>query len=297
LLSLGSRRRKAIIDAGNGTAGIVAGAFYRRLGVEVVELFCEMDGRFPHHHPDPTIPSNLESLIATVKEHKADLGIAFDGDGDRIGVVDENGSTLWGDQLMILFARAILDEVPGATFIAEVKSSQTFFDAVKEKGGTAIMGKVGHSLMKAKLKAENAQLAGEVSGHIFFAHRYYGYDDAIYAGARLLEILSRTESNLSELLGDVPRTVTTPEIRIACEDAIKFTVVEKLVDTFKRDYQVIEVDGARVLFEGGWGLVRASNTQPVLVLRFEARDAGTLVRIRNTVEKAVASGIEAVKRC
>jgi len=296
LLAMGSRRRKAVIDAGNGTAGIVAGAFYRKLGAEVVELFCEMDGSFPHHHPDPTIPANLKALIAAVKEQKADLGIAYDGDGDRIGVVAENGSIIWGDQLMIVFSRAILDEVPGATFIAEVKCSQTLFDAIAEKGGTAIMGKVGHSPMKARLKEENAQLAGEVSGHIFFANRYYGYDDAIYAGARLLEILSRTEKNLSELLDDVPPTVTTPEIRIACADAIKFMVVQKLVESFKRDYHVIDVDGARVLFEGGWGLVRASNTQPVLVLRFEARDAKTLQRIRTTVEKAVASCVAAVKR-
>ena len=296
LLAMGFHKRKVVIDAGNGTAGIVAGTFYRKLDAEVVELFCEMDGTFPHHHPDPTIPSNLETLIATVKEQKADLGISYDGDADRIGVVDEKGSIIWGDQLMILFSRAILDEVPGATFIAEVKCSQTLFDAIEEKGGKAIMWKVGHSLMKAKLKEERAQLAGEMSGHIFFANRYFGYDDAIYAGARLLEILSRTEKNLSELLCDVPPTVTTPEIRTACEDAIKFEVVQKLVERFKRDYHVIDIDGARVLFEGGWGLVRASNTQPVLVLRFEAHDEKTLQRIRNTVEKAVASAIEEVER-
>lgn len=295
LLAMGPHTRKVIIDAGNGTAGIVAGTFYRKLGVDVVELFCEMDGTFPHHHPDPTIPSNLETLIATVKEQQADLGIAYDGDADRIGVVDEQGSIIWGDQLMILFSRAILEEAPGSTFIGEVKCSQTLFDAIEERGGKAIMWKVGHSLMKAKLKEEKAQLAGEVSGHIFFANRFYGYDDAVYAGARLLEILSRTDKNLSELLGDVPPTVTTPEIRIACEDAIKFAVVQKLVERFKRDYPVIDVDGARVLFEGGWGLMRASNTQPVLVLRFEAQDEKTLQNIRNTVEEAVASCVEEVE--
>ena len=195
-LEMGKQKRKVIIDSGNGTAGIAAGPLYRSLGVEVSELFSEMDGTFPNHHPDPTIPANLTSLIAKVKEQKADLGIGFDGDADRIGVIDEQGKIIWGDQLMILFSRAILAELPGATFVAEVKCSQTLFDDIKKHGGKAIMWKAGHSLMKAKLKEEKAQLAGEMSGHIFFAHRYYGYDDALYAGARLLEILSKTEKKI-----------------------------------------------------------------------------------------------------
>ena len=207
-------------------------------------------------------------------------------------MIDEKGKIIWGDQLMILFSRAILKEVPGATFIAEVKCSQTLFDDIKKRGGRPIMWKVGHSLIKSKLKEQKAQLAGEMSGHIFFANRYYGYDDAIYAGARLLEVLSHTDKKLSELLSDVPPTVVTPEIRTECSDEIKFAVVKKLVEKFKKDFQVIDVDGARIIFDGGWGLVRASNTQPVLVLRFEAKDEKTLKSIKKTVEEAVASIIE-----
>ncbi|MCX8012118.1 MAG: phosphomannomutase/phosphoglucomutase [Desulfobacterota bacterium] len=286
-LNMGKFKRKVIIDSGNGTAGIIAGPFYRSLGLEVVELFSEMDGNFPNHHPDPTIPENLTFLVSQVINQKADLGIAFDGDADRIGVIDERGKIIWGDQLMIIFSRAILKEIPGATFVAEVKCSQNIFNDIQLHGGKAIMWKVGHSLIKAKLKEEKAQLAGEMSGHIFFAHRYYGYDDAIYAGARLLEILSNTEKNLSELLVDVPPTVVTPEIRTECPDEIKFLVVKKLVEKFKNKYPVIEVDGARILFESGWGLVRASNTQPVLVLRFEATDEKNLAYIKEIVEKEV----------
>lgn len=289
LLHVDHCRRKVVIDAGNGTAAVIATPLYRRLGFEVIELFGEMDGAFPHHHPDPLVPENLESLVAEVRRQGADLGIAFDGDADRIGVVDERGSILWGDQLMILFSRVILREVPGATIVAEVKCSQTLFDDIEARGGKAIMAKVGHSLMKAKIKETNAELAGEMSGHIFFANRYYGYDDAIYAGARLLELLSSTDQPLSSLLADVPPTVATPELRRECSDRTKFEVVARLVARFKATHQVIEVDGARILFEGGWGLVRASNTQPVLVLRFEARDEETLRRIQTEVEAAVAA--------
>jgi phosphomannomutase/phosphoglucomutase len=293
-LRMGNRKCNVIVDSGNGTGGVVAGPLYRKLGAEVTELFCEMDGSFPNHHPDPTVPANLEALISRVKEQRADLGIAFDGDSDRIGVVDEEGKIIWGDQLMILFSRAILEEKKGATFIAEVKCSQTLFDDIEKHGGNAIMWKVGHSLIKAKLKEENAELAGEMSGHIFFADRYYGYDDAIYAGARLLEILSHTGKKLSSLLSDVPAVVATPEIRTACSDEIKFSVVEKLVEEFKKEYKVIDVDGARILFDGGWGLVRASNTQPVLVLRFEAQDEKTLKEIRKIVEDRLALIVEQV---
>jgi phosphomannomutase/phosphoglucomutase len=295
-LAMGNQKRKVIIDAGNGTGGVLAAPLYRSLGIEVGELFSEMDGAFPNHHPDPTIPANLISLIAEVKNQKADLGIAFDGDADRIGVVDELGNIIWGDQLMILFSRAILLERPGATFVSEVKCSQTLFDDIEKHGGRAIMWKVGHSLMKAKLKEEKAELAGEMSGHIFFAHRYYGYDDALYAGARLLEILSKTDKKVSELLIDVPKTVVTPEIRTDCSDEIKFQVVQKVVKKFKRDYSVIDVDGARILFDAGWGLVRASNTQPVIVLRFEARDEKDLEHIKSIVEKKVTEIIKEVQR-
>ncbi|HNU72454.1 MAG TPA: phosphomannomutase/phosphoglucomutase, partial [Thermodesulfobacteriota bacterium] len=273
-------------------AGLVAGTLYRSLGVEVVELFSEPDGSFPHHHPDPTVPQNLDELIQAVKAEKADLGIAFDGDADRIGVVDENGSIIWGDQLMIIFSRAILKQIPGAVFVAEVKCSQTLFDDIEQHGGTAIMWKVGHSLMKSKLRETGAALAGEMSGHIFFANRYYGYDDALYAGARLLEILSHTDKKLSALLADVPHMVATPEIRIECSDRIKFQVVEELAAHFKRHYRVIDVDGARILFDKGWGLIRASNTQPVLVLRFEARDQNALDAIQSLVTAKVRAAIK-----
>ena len=295
-LKMGNRTRNVVIDSGNGTGGVVAGPFYRNLGANLTELLGDMDGSFPNHHPDPTLPANLETLIKTVKNQKADLGIAFDGDADRIGVVDDNGKIIWGDQLMILFSRAILKEIPGATFIAEVKCSQSLFDDIENHGGKAIMWKAGHSLIKAKLKEEKAELAGEMSGHIFFSNRYYGYDDAIYTGARLLEILSHTDKKLSELFSDIPQTIVTPEIRTECSDEIKFLIVKKLAEEFKKEYRVIDVDGARILFKGGWGLVRASNTQPSLVLRFEAHDEKTLIEIRKTVEERLASVVKEVEQ-
>lgn len=272
--------RRVLVDAGNGVGGVVAPAAYRAMGVEVEELYCEPDGRFPNHHPDPTIPENLRDLVARVTQSGADLGIGFDGDADRIGVVDEKGNVIWGDQLMIIFSRDLLERNPGASIIAEVKCSQVLFDDIEKHGGNPIMWKAGHSLIKGKMKEEKALLAGEMSGHLFFAERYFGFDDAVYAGARLLEILTNTEKRLSDLLTGVPRMYNTPEIRMECPEEKKFRVVEALVAGFKKDYDVIDVDGARVLFEGGWGLVRASNTQPVLVLRFEARDEKRLEEIR-----------------
>lgn len=277
----GPVKRKVVLDAGNGAGGIVACDIYRRMGFEVIPLFCEPDGRFPNHHPDPTIPEYLQAMISKVHETSADLGIAFDGDADRIGVTNQEGDIIWGDQLMIIFARDLLTRHPGAKIIGEVKCSQALYDDIERHGGQAIMWKAGHSLIKNKMKVEGALLAGEMSGHLFFAERYFGYDDAIYAGARLLEILSHTEENLKDLLADIPKMVNTPEIRIDCPDDKKFKVVAGLVDEFKKDYEVIDVDGARVLFDGGWGLIRASNTQPVLVLRFEARDKNRLEEIRN----------------
>jgi len=281
-LKSGPVRRKVVVDAGNGAAGHIAPEIYRRMGFDVVPLFCEPDGRFPNHHPDPTIPENLVDLREKVSETGADLGIAFDGDADRIGVIDRKGQIIWGDRLMVLFSRDLLERHPGAKVIGEVKCSQVLFDDIEKHGGKAIMWKAGHSLIKAKMKEENALLAGEMSGHLFFAEDYYGYDDAIYAGARLLEILSRKEGSLDELLADIPETFSTPEIRMECPEEKKFEVVKRLTEYFKRSYEVIDVDGARVLFDGGWGLIRASNTQPVLVLRFEADTRERLEEIRNS---------------
>ena len=277
----GDIRRKVVIDAGNGVAGMVAPDIYRAMGVEVEELFCEPDGHFPNHHPDPTIPENLNYLKREVHAKSADLGIAFDGDADRMGVIDNEGNILWGDQLMIIFSRDILKRNPGAKIIGEVKCSQVTYDDIRKNGGVPIMWKAGHSLIKSKMKEEGAIFAGEMSGHLFFADRYFGYDDAIYAGARLLEILSRTKKDMRQLLTGVPHMLNTPEIRIDCPDDKKFQIVATIAEGFKKEYEVIDVDGARVLFEGGWGLVRASNTQPVLVLRFEAQNEGRLKEIRD----------------
>jgi len=276
----GQKQRKVVLDAGNGVAGLVAPELYTRMGVEVEKLFCEPDGLFPNHHPDPTLPENLKHLVQRVSDTSADLGIAFDGDADRIGVVDRKGKTLWGDQLMIIFSRDLLKRHPGAKIIGEVKCSQVLYDDIRKNGGVPIMWKAGHSLIKAKMKEEGALLAGEMSGHLFFAERYFGYDDAIYAGARLLEILTNENKELDELLAGVPSLVSTPEIRLDCPDDQKFQIVADLASEFKKQYQVIDVDGARVVFEGGWGLIRASNTQPVLVLRFEAEDQKTLQEIQ-----------------
>jgi phosphomannomutase / phosphoglucomutase len=285
-LRLGGRKLKVVIDAGNGTGGMAAPIF-ERLGVEVVPLFLEPDGRFPNHHPDPTVEKNLESLKRKVLETRADVGIAYDGDSDRVGAVDEKGRVLWGDQLMILFSRAILSEVPGATIVAEVKCSFTLYDDIKKRGGRGIMWKAGHSLIKAKMKEEHAELAGEMSGHIFFGHRWLGFDDGIYSSARLVELLSRTDQPMSTLLADVPRTFSTPELRVDCREEIKFEVVRRAQAFFKVGYQAITVDGVRVVFPDGWGLVRASNTQPILVLRFEAVTEPRLAEIRSLVEGRV----------
>ncbi len=291
---------KAVLDSGNGTAGLAAPDVIRAMGSEVIELYSEPDGRFPNHHPDPTVPKNLETLIDTVKKEHADLGIAFDGDSDRIGVVDEQGTVLWGDQLMVLFSRDILRDKPGATFVSEVKCSQTMYDDIRSRGGKAIMGKTGHSLIKAKMKETGAALAGEMSGHIFFADRYFGYDDAIYAACRVVELLKKTRTKkkvkepLSALIADLPRTFNTPEIRFDCPDALKFKVVEKVRDLYSRPdtislpvREVITVDGVRAVFQNGWGLIRASNTQPVLVMRFEAVDQSSLQSIRSLMEDQV----------
>jgi phosphomannomutase / phosphoglucomutase len=291
-IKLGNRPLKVVLDAGNGMGGLIGAPLYRDLGCEVIDLFCEPDSRFPNHHPDPTVVENMRFAVDAVREHKADLAIAFDGDADRIGVVDQRGRIIWGDQLMVIFSRHILKDRPGATFIAEVKCSQTLFDDIRKHGGNPIMWKVGHSLIKDKMKKTGAAMAGEMSGHLFFADRYFGYDDALYAGARLLEILSDTDQPLSELLADLPATVYTPEIRQECPDEKKFEAVRALTEEFKRTNEVIDIDGARIIFDDGWGLVRASNTQPVIVLRFEAGSNESLSRIRKLVESKLSRFID-----
>jgi phosphomannomutase/phosphoglucomutase len=282
------RRLKVVVDGGNGMGGLTAVPVFEALGVELIPLFIEPDSDFPNHHPDPTVTENLQDTIRAVREHKADVGFAFDGDGDRIGVVDETGRIIWGDELMVLLSRSILEQRPGATIIAEVKCSQNLFDDIESHGGTAIMWKAGHSLIKAKMKETQAALAGEMSGHIFFADRFYGFDDATYAGARVLEILWKTGKPLSELLADIPPTFSTPELRIDCPDDRKFEIVAHIAEHFAATNEVITIDGARILFEHGWGLVRASNTQAILVLRFEADTAEHLDAIRSIVEMKVA---------
>jgi phosphomannomutase/phosphoglucomutase len=283
------RQISVVVDAGNGTAGPVAPALYERLGARVTPLFCELDGRFPHHHPDPTIVDNMRHLIDRVRTTGAELGIAFDGDADRIGVVDDRGHMIWGDELLVLYARDVLERNPGATIVAEVKCSQRLFDDIARRGGHGVMWKAGHSLLKAKMRETGALLGGEMSGHIFFKERWFGFDDGIYAGARLLEILGRTGKTVRELLADLPHTETTPEIRVDCPDAVKFRVVDRVRDQLRAaGREVIDLDGVRLTLPHGWGLLRASNTQPALVMRFEADTPEHLAEYRAMLETAVA---------
>ena len=282
-----SRRLKVVLDAGNGVAGPVMHRVLERLNVDAKELYFDMDGRFPNHHPDPTVEQNLDDLKKAVVQSRAELGIAFDGDGDRIGAVDENGSVVWGDYLLLIYAREILTRKPGATFIGEVKCSQVMYDEIEKLGGRPIMYKTGHSLIKAKMKEEQAELAGEMSGHMFFKDRYFGFDDAIYAACRLMEVVANSGQPLSAQTRSLPEMVTTPEIRVDTSDEVKFDLVTRVRSHFKRTHKVMDVDGARVLFDEGWGLVRASNTQPVLVMRFEARTPELLNAYRREVESVV----------
>ena len=286
-----SRRIKVVIDCGNGVAGPTMRRLLERLNVDAVELFFEPDGNFPNHHPDPTVLANLKHLIAAVKENGAEFGIGFDGDSDRIGAIDEQGNVVFGDMLMLIFAREILTRKPGSTFIGEVKCSQVLYDQLRKLGGNPIMYRTGHSLIKAKMKEVHAELAGEMSGHMFFADRYYGYDDALYAACRLIEIVADSGQPLSAQLAGLPRVVSTPEIRVDCADEIKFDVVAKVAEHFRKTREIIDVDGARVIFPHGWGLVRASNTQPVLVLRFEAENEQLLAEYRHEVEAALGQYI------
>jgi len=286
-LGMTIRPIRVVCDAGNGTGGLVGPRLLRALGHHVIELFCNLDGTFPNHHPDPTVEANLRDLQKKVADCKADVGIAWDGDADRIGAIDEKGSILWGDQLMILFSRDVLAERPGAAIVGEVKCSQTLYDDIEKHGGRAIMWKAGHSLIKSKMKEEHALLAGEMSGHIFFRHRYFGFDDGIYSAARLLELIARAGRPLSQMLDGVPRTYASPEIRFDFPEDKKFRAVELAKERLRKHGKTIEVDGVRVILEGGWGLVRASNTQPLLVLRWEATSEAKLREIQRLIEGTV----------
>ncbi len=290
-----SRRIKVVADAGNGTAGPVIHRIFEKLNLDVTELYFEMDGHFPNHHPDPTVPANLAHLIAKVRETGAELGIAFDGDSDRIGAVDELGNVVYGDLLLLIYAREILSRKPGATFIGEVKCSQVMYDQIAQLGGNGIMYKTGHSLIKAKMKEAHAELAGEMSGHMFFGDRYRGYDDALYSACRLIEIVAKSGQPLSAQLAGVPKMVSTPEIRVDCPDELKFDLVARVAEHFKKQYKTIDIDGVRVIFPDGWGLLRASNTQPVLVMRFEAANEHLLKQYQSEVEQVLeASRADAV---
>ncbi len=282
---------KVGVDCGNGMGGLVGPEIIRQKGCEVTELYTEPDGNFPNHHPDPTVEENLQDLIKAVKENNLDIGIGFDGDADRIGIVDENGNIVWGDMLMLILARDVLKEVPGAQIIGDVKCSGRLFKAIESSGGKPLMWKTGHSLIKSKMKEDGASLAGEMSGHIFFAHRFFGYDDAVYAALRVLEILSKTGKTVSELLSDIPDALSTPEIRVDCPDDIKFKAVDEVKSELSQKYEVNGIDGLRIEFADGWGLLRASNTQPAVVLRFEARDEARLQEIRDIVERPLNEAV------
>ena len=264
------RKIKVVVDGGNGCFGIVGPDLLKKLGQTPIELFSEPDGTFPNHHPDPTVSEHLTDLIEKVRLENAELGIGFDGDADRIGVVDEKGNILWGDQLLTIFARDILSRNPGATIVGEVKCSQNLYKDIKKHGGVPVMAAAGHSLIKNKMRETGALLAGEMSGHICFADNYYGFDDAIFAACRVLQIVAQSNKKVSEMLADLPKTAYTPEIRIDCPDDQKFKIVRELTEIFREKYEVIDIDGVRVNFDDGWALIRASNTQPVLVLRLEA---------------------------
>ncbi|MGB9838984.1 phosphomannomutase/phosphoglucomutase [Thermovenabulum sp.] len=283
-----SRPLKVAIDCGNGTASFIAERLFTRLGAQVYPLYCDSDPNFPNHFPDPVKPENMQDLKNLVLKGNLDLGIGFDGDGDRIGVVDDKGQIIWGDMLMILFWREILPKHPGATAIVEVKCSQALVEEITKLGGNPIFYKTGHSLIKAKMKEIGAIFTGEMSGHMFFADEYYGFDDALYAAARLLRILSNTEKKLSELLSDVPKYYSTPEIRVHCSDEEKFDKVQEVKKYFSGRYEIIDIDGARVIFPDGWGLVRASNTGPELIVRCESKTPEGLEKIKEEIKRALS---------
>ena len=294
---MGSKKLKVALDGGNGMSGPSLVALLDRLGVEHVDLYCDPDGRFPNHHPDPTQLDTLEDLRSLVLRERCDFGMAFDGDGDRIGALDEAGRVLHGDRILMIYAQELLKEEPGAKIVGEVKCSEVLYDQVRRWGGNPIMSRVGHSFIKKTLLDEDALLAGEMSGHMFFRHRYYGFDDAVYAALRLLEIASHQgeDEPLSNLLSGVPDPVSTPEIRFECPDELKFHVVDRVVEHFQKVRAVVDIDGARVQFPNGWGLVRASNTQPVLVMRFEALTEKEVEDYQAEVTQAVEAALVQVR--
>lgn len=283
-----SRPLRIVVDAGNGAGSLVAPELFRKLGVAVTCLFCKSDGTFPNHHADPTVPENLEDVVREVRKSGYDLGIAFDGDADRIGVIEPNGDILWGDYLLILYARDVLSRMPHAPIIFDVKCSRALPGAVQNAGGIPVMWKTGHSLIEEKMHDMQSPLAGEMSGHMYFGEGWYGFDDALYGAARLLRIIADSGRSVSDLLADVPRFVSTPEIRVDCPDDVKFDIVRDAVTHFGKLYSTNDVDGVRIQYPEGWGLIRASNTQPVIVLRFEARTTAELDRIRTEIEEWLA---------
>ena len=288
------RKVKIVVDGGNGAGGLIANEIYTKMGCEVVPLYLEPDGNFPNHHPDPTVDENTVDLRSKVEESGADIGIGFDGDADRAGFIADDGGIMRGDQALILYSRDILSRNPGAKIISEVKSSQALFEDVEANGGIPIMYRTGHSFIKKKLKEEDALVAGEMSGHFFFRENWYGFDDAIYAGARMLEIVSKSDKPVSMLLASLPGYVSTPEIRVSCPDDKKFGIVEAVTKSFiEQGLNVVTVDGARVEFGDGWGLVRASNTSPKLILRFEAKTQEKLDEIRDIILSEVRKHPEA----
>ena len=290
------RSIKLVLDPGNGVCGLTAPRIFEELGCEVECLFCEVDGNFPNHFPDPVVPENLKALISRVKELGAEVGFGYDGDGDRLGVVDDEGNIIWGDQLLLLFAMELLKEKKGLKVIAEVKCSRVLFEMVEKAGGKPIMWKTGHSLIKKKMKEEGALLAGEMSGHLFFADRWFGFDDGVYASLRLAEIISSWETPLSQWLKSLPKLYSIPEIRKECPDELKFKLVENLKERFKKEgLKVIDIDGARIEFPEGWALVRASNTQPVLVFRFEAKTKEFLEYLQEKVFSALQEEMEKIE--
>jgi phosphomannomutase/phosphoglucomutase len=298
------RRLKVVVDAGNGTAGIVVPQLLESMGCEVIQLYCEPDGSFPNHHPDPTVVENIKDLISTTISTRADLGVGYDGDADRIGIIDESGNIIWGDQIIIILSRDILKRHPGATIIGDVKCSQTMFDDIRRNGGRPIMWKTGHSLVKDKMKKEKALLAGELSGHIFIADNYFGYDDAIYTTLRIIEIIKTTGLSIKDLLSHIPKMNNTPEIRLDCPDSKKKAVVEKVVNQFKQYksngnapftiQELYDIDGVRAVFEKGWALLRSSNTQPVVVMRVEAEDEKSLIQYKEFMETEFLRALEGI---
>ena len=279
-ITLGKRKLKVVCDSANGTAGLCAPEFLRRIGCDVIELFSTPDENFPNHHPDPTKRENVIDLIKTVIKENADFGVGFDGDSDRIGVVDNKGEIIWGDRLMALYWKEILPNHPGCVGICEVKSSMALPETIKKLGGNPIWWSAGHSLVKAKMREERALFSGEVSGHMFFADEYFGFDDAFYAAGRLCRIMSNTQQTLSDIMEDIPIYPSTVETRFACPDDIKFDVVQRVKETaLKEGLDAITVDGIRITYDQGWGLVRVSNTQPVLVARCEGRTKEALDEI------------------